>query len=239
MEPLSFFQLMGFGSEGWAPALLRASLMTLAIASCGFIAGSTLGALVAWAKVSGGRTVRIVADAYTTVLRGIPDLLVIYLFYFGGSVLLTRIANLMGHEGFVDLPGFAAGTLAIGIVSGAQHAEVFRGAYRAVSRGEVEAAMAVGMRRPVLFRRIILPLVARHALPGMGNVWQITLKESALVSVTGVVEIVRQAQIGAGSTREPFYFFFAAAILFLAITSVSGLIFGRAEEHFNRGIRRS
>ena len=237
MDRPGFFDLMNFGPEGWAPALLRAALMTLAVAGSGYVIGSTLGILLAWAKISGGRFLRIFAETYTTVLRGIPDLLVIYLFYFGGSILLTRMMRMFGHEGFVDLPGFAAGAMAIGIVSAAQHTEVFRGAYRAVSTGEIEAAQAVGMSRITLFRRIILPLTARHALPGMGNVWQITLKESALVSVTGVVELVRQAQIGAGSTRQPFYFFFAAAILFLVITWASGLILNRAERHVNRGIR--
>ena len=238
MEQMGFFQLMGFGPGGWGPALLQGATMTVAVAGAGFAIGGTLGALAARARIAGGRTLAGVATAYTTILRGIPDLLVIYLFYFGGSVFLTRIAGWVGHEGFVDLPGFAAGAMAIGIVSGAQHAEVFRGAWSAVNRGEIEAALAVGMRPTLLFRRIILPLVARHALPGMGNVWQITLKESALVSVTGVVELLRQAQIGAGSTREPFYFFFAAALLYLAITSISGFGFGRAETHFSRGIRR-
>ncbi len=237
MQP-SFFDLMSFGPEGWAPALLRAALMTLAVAGTGYVIGGTLGVLLAWAKVSGGRVLRGFAEGYTAILRGIPDLLVIYLFYFGGSILLTKMMRNFGYEGFVDLPGFWAGAMAIGVVSAAQHTEVFRGAFRAVSRGEIEAAQAIGMSRATLFVRIILPLTARHALPGMGNVWQITLKESALVSVTGVVELLRQAQIGAGSTRQPFYFFFAAAVLFLVITWVSGLILDRAERHVNRGLRR-
>ncbi|WP_339761164.1 ABC transporter permease subunit [uncultured Sulfitobacter sp.] len=238
MDTPGFFELMSFGPEGWAPALLRAAMMTLAIAATGYVIGSTLGAFLAWGKVSGGRVIRGFAETYTTVLRGIPDLLVIYLFYFGGSLLLTKIMRGLGGEGFFDLPGFAAGSIAIGVVSAAQHTEVFRGAYRAVTPGEIEAAVAMGMSRPTLFRRIILPLTARHALPGMGNVWQITLKESALVSVTGVVELVRQAQIGAGSTRQPFYFFFASAVLFLVITWLSGLILNRAERHFSRGLER-
>lgn len=238
MDRPGFFELMSFGPDGWGPALLRAALMTLAVAGTGYVIGATLGVLLAWAKLSGGRILRGFAETYTTVLRGIPDLLVIYLFYFGGSLALTRLFRMFGGEGFVDLPGFMAGAAAIGVVSAAQHTEVFRGAYRAVSPGEIEAARAIGMTRPTLFRRIVLPLTARHALPGMGNVWQITLKESALVSVTGVVELVRQAQIGAGSTRQPFYFFFASALLFLAITFVSGLVLGRAERHFSRGLQR-
>lgn len=238
MDGPSLFVLMGIGPEGWAPALLRATLVTLGLASAGYLVGGVLGALLAWAKLSGGPVLRGFAGTYTTVLRGIPDLLVIYLFYFGGSMALTWLFGLFGGEGFVDLPGFLAGTLAIGVVSAAQHAEVYRGSRRAVSPGEIEAGWAIGMSRWTLFLRIILPLTIRHALPGMGNVWQVTLKESALVSVTGVVELVRQAQIGAGSTREPFYFFFAAAGLFLCITFFSGIVLNRAERHFSRGLRR-
>jgi octopine/nopaline transport system permease protein len=234
-----FWQLLGFSDQGWGAAMLAGALMTLAVASCGFLAGALIGVLAAWAKIGGGRIARGAADAYTTVLRGIPDLLVIYLFYFGGSTLLTPIGHLFGASGFISLPGFVAGSLAIGIVSGAYHTEVFRGAYRAVSRGEMEAADAVGMPRFLKFRRILAPLALRHALPGLGNIWQLVLKESALVSVTGVVELLREAQIGAGSTRQPFDFFIAAAALYLAITSLSGLALERIERRLNFGTRRA
>ena len=179
------------------------------------------------------------ADGYTTIFRGIPDLLVIYLFYFGSSSVLTPIGRLFGVSGFISLPGFLAGALAIGIVSGAYHTEVLRSAYRAVSVGEIEAAIATGMSRALMFRRIIAPLALRHALPGLGNIWQLVLKESALISVTGLVEILRQAQIGAGSTRQPFTFYFAAAVLYLVISSVSGWLLGRAELRYSRGLRRA
>ncbi|HEX3982981.1 MAG TPA: ABC transporter permease subunit [Acidisoma sp.] len=230
--------LMGFGPRGWGLALLQGAGMTVMLALVGFAIGAAIGILAAWAKISGGRSLRAVAGVYTTVLRGIPDLLVIYLFYFGGSMALTQMAGWFGHQGFLDLPGFVAGALALGVVSGALQAEVFRAAWRGVHRGEVEAALAFGMGRLLCFRRIALPLAARHALPGMGNVWQVLLKESALVSVTGVVELLRRAQMGAGSTRQPFDFFFAAAMLYLVITSASGLVFGRAETRFSRGLRR-
>lgn len=238
MNQPGFFELMSFGPDGWAPALLRAALTTFCVAASGFVLGSIIGVFLTWAKLSGSRAVRVIADIYTTVMRGIPDLLVIYLFYFGSSVTLTRIAGFFGHDGYIDVPAFVAGVTALGIVSAAQHAEVFRGAFNTVNRGELEAAMAIGMNRGTMLRRITFPLVARHALPGMGNVWQITLKESALISVTGVVELVRQAQIGAGSMRQPFYFFLAAAILFLVITSLSSVVLNYGERYFNRGVRR-
>jgi octopine/nopaline transport system permease protein len=239
MNETDFFRILGFGPTGWGPAMLTAAGMTLAVALVGFFLGAVVGTFGAWAKLSGGRMLRILADGYTTVLRGIPDLLVIYLFYFGSSAVLTPMARLFGASGFFSLPGFLAGAMAIGIVSGAYQTEVFRGAYNAVSRGELEAATAAGMPPFLRFRRIIAPLVLRYALPGFGNVWQLVLKESALISVTGLVEIMRQAQIGAGSTRQPFTFFFAAALLYLIISSVSGWGLHRAEWWFSRGMRRA
>jgi octopine/nopaline transport system permease protein len=194
---------------------------------------------VAWAKLSRSLVARVLADGYTTLLRGIPDLLVIYLFYFGGSAALGAIASLFGNDGFVGVPAFATGALAIGVVSGAYQAEVFRGAYQTLARGELEAARSVGMHRWLMFRRIVAPQVLRYAIPGMGNVWQLILKESALISVTGLVELLRQSQIGAGSTRRPFDFYITAAALYLLITWVSTILFQKAEERSLRGVRRA
>src|SRR4051794_16706990 len=213
--------------------------MTIAVAICGFLAGSVVGTLVAWGKIGGNLVIRSLADGYTTVLRGIPDLLVIYLFYFGGSAALGAIAGLFGGQGFIGVPAFATGALAIGIVSGAYQAEVFRGAYQTLSKGELEAARSVGMHRWLMFRRIVAPQVLRYAIPGLGNVWQLILKESALISVTGLVELLRQSQIGAGSTRRPFDFYLTAAALYLLITWVSTVLFQKAENRSMRGVRRA
>jgi octopine/nopaline transport system permease protein len=239
LQQLSYFDLVGFGPNGWGWALLLATGMTLAVASCGFLVGAVIGTIVAWAKVSRSFVARSVADGYTTILRGVPDLLVIYLFYFGGSAALGAIAGLFGHEGFIGVPAFVTGALAIGVVSGAYQAEVFRGAYQALSRGELEAARSVGMHSWLMFRRIIAPQVLRYAIPGLGNVWQLVLKESALISVTGLVELLRQSHIAAGSTRRPFDFYLTAAALYLVITWVSTVLFQRAEAHSMRGVRRA
>lgn len=239
MQPLSYLELIGFGPNGWGWALLKAGAMTLAVALCGFLAGAIIGTFVAWAKLSRNLVARSLADGYTTVLRGIPDLLVIYLFYFGGSAALGAVGSLFGAEGFIGVPAFATGALAIGVVSGAYQAEVFRGAYQTLSKGELEAAMSVGMHRFLMFRRIIAPQVLRYAIPGLGNVWQLVLKESALISVTGLVELLRQSQIAAGSTRRPFDFYITAAALYLLITWVSTILFQKAESHSLRGVRRA
>ena len=137
------------------------------------------------------------------------------------------------------MPALLVGTLALGIISGAYQAEVYRGAFGAVPRGQLEAGRAVGMPRLLLFRRIVAPQVLRYAVPGLGNVWQLVLKESALISVTGLVELLRQAQIGAGSTREPFPFYVTAGALYLCITTVSTWGFARLEARTLRGERRA
>lgn len=234
---MTYLELMGFGPLGWGRPMLIAAAMTVAVASSGFVLGAVIGAGVAWAKLRRNLLIRGLADGYTTILRGVPDLLVIYLFYFGGSVALTAIGRWFGAEGFVGLPAFATGAAALGVVSGAYQAEVFRGAYLSLNRGELEAARAVGMPSFLMFRRVIAPQVMRLAIPGLGNVWQLVLKESALISVIGLIELLRQSQIGAGSTRQPFQFFLTAGALYLAITWVSTNLFKRAEIHSRRGVR--
>ena len=230
--------LFGFGPTGWGAALLRATLVTLAVAVSAFVLGAVLGTGVAAAKLSTSRLLRAAGEAYTTVLRGVPDLLVIYLVYFGGSAIVTRLGQVLGFEGFLGLPSFLAGALACGLVSAAYQAEVFRGAALAVPRGQVEAARALGMDGALRFRRILAPQIVALALPGLGNVWQLALKESALVSVTGLVELLRQSQIGAGSTHQPFSFYIAAGVLYLVLTTGSTLLFGRAEWRMARPLRR-
>ena len=230
--------LFGFGPAGWGAALLRATLVTLAVAVSAFAIGAVLGAGVAAAKLSGSRALRAAGDAYTTVLRGVPDLLIIYLVYFGGSAIVTRLGQAMGAEGFLGLPSFLAGALACGLVSAAYQAEVFRGAALTVPRGQIEAARALGMDGSLRFRHVLVPQIVTIALPGLGNVWQLALKESALVSVTGLVELLRQSQIGAGSTHQPFAFYVAAGALYLVLTTGSTLLFGRAEWRMSRSLRR-
>jgi octopine/nopaline transport system permease protein len=231
-------ELFGFGADGWGAALLLGACMTVAVAVFGLLIGAAIGTVGAWAKISGGLIVRGLADAYTTVLRGVPDLLVIYLVYFGSSSLLTMLGRLYGASGFIGLPGFVAGAIAIGVTSGAQNTEVFRGAFQAVHRGEIEAAKACGMPTLLRFRRIVAPLTLRHALPALGNVWIGLLKESSLLSATGVTELMREAQVASGSTRLPFHFFLAAGALYAMLSALSGIVVQGVEGYYSRGVRR-
>jgi octopine/nopaline transport system permease protein len=230
--------LFGFGQKGWGALLLLGMGVTLAVTAVALVIGALFGSLAAWAKLSNSRVARIFGDLYTTVFRGVPELLVIFLFYFGGSTGVSAIGHLFGYEGFIGFPAFAAGALAVGIISGAYQAEVFRGAFRAVARGEIEASVAMGMPRLLRFRRIVAPQVLRFAIPGLGNVWQLSLKDSALVSVTGLAELMRTAQQAAGSTRSYFEFYIAAAALYLVLTALSNRIVDRAEAHVARSFRR-
>ncbi len=239
MADRSYFDLMGFGPEGWGPLMLMAAGVTVSVAIFGFLLGALIGAGGAAMKLSSNPIANHVATAYTTIFRGIPELLIVYLFYFGGSLALTKVMQSLGYTGFVSVPAFIIGGIAIGVVQGAYQTEVFRAAFGSIDKGELEAGRGCGMGRLLLLRRIIIPQVLRFGLPGMGNVWQSALKESTLLSVTGLVEILRQASIGAGSTREPFAFYLTAGLLYLAITTVSGWGFGKVEARSLHPYRRS
>ncbi|MBY5570779.1 ABC transporter permease subunit [Rhizobium leguminosarum] len=236
---MASLELLGFGSTGWGALLIAAALMTLAVTATALAIGAVLGAIIAAAKLSGNLILVTLGNVYTTVFRGVPELLIIYLIYFGGSSAVTAIGQAMGYEGFLGLPSFIAGALAVGIISGAYQAEVFRGAFLAISKGELEAASAIGMPRGMRLRRIIMPQVFRLAIPGLGNVWQLSLKDSALISVTGLAELMRTSQVAAGSTRHYFLFFIAGGCLYLILTSLSDRIFNGAERRANRSMPAS
>ncbi|MDR3514699.1 MAG: ABC transporter permease subunit [Azospirillaceae bacterium] len=232
------YDLLFGGGRWWIP-LSEGALTTVTIAASGFVLGAIFGSALALMRLGGNAVARRLADIYTTTLRGIPDLLVIYLLYFGGSGALGLIGGFFGATGFIGIPTFATGALALGVVSAAYQAEVFRGAFKAIARGELEAGRACGMSGPAMFRRIVAPQALRFALPGLGNVWQLILKETALISVVGLVELMRAAQVGAGSTRQPFLFYLSAFVLYLVITSISGRLFARAEAICARPYRRA
>jgi octopine/nopaline transport system permease protein len=236
---MSAFDALGFGPRGWGLALLQGALMTLAVSFAGLLIGAAIGGLVAWAKLSGVRAAGALGDAYAAIFRGVPELLVVYFVYFGSSALLTGLGHAVGYSGFLGVPSFLAGALAVGVISGAYQAEVFRGAFLAVAKGEIEAARAVGMGRWLMFRRIIAPQVLRFALPGLGNLWQVALKDSSLISVTGLSELMRVSQVASGSTRQPFIFYLAGGALYLVVTVLSNRVFNQAEARATRGLRRA
>lgn len=232
--------LLGWGDAGWGDEFARGALMTFLVATAAFALSLVIGAGFAALQTSKSFLLRMIAGIYVSVFRGIPELLVIYLVFFGGGQFLQYFASgLFGYDGYIDLPVFAVGVVCIAISAGAYTTEVMRGAVQAVPPGQLEAAAAIGMSRRLRFWRVLAPLAARHALPGLGNIWQYTLKDTSLISVVGLVEIMRTAALGAGSTKQPFTFYFAALVLFLALASLSQWAFKFAENRANRGVRRA
>ena len=224
---MSILNLQGYGWQ-----LIAGAEMTLLVSAISLVFGTIVGVLGAGAKVWVFLIVRGISDIYTTIIRGIPELIIILLLYFGGTVTLTKLA---GH--YVEVDGFSAGVFALSFVFGAYATEIFRGAILAIPRGQVEAARALGMRGHVIFRTVMLPQLWRFALPGIGNLWLVLLKDSALISVVGLEELMRKTAITAGSTRQPFTFYLAAALIYLAFTLVSSAFFHWAERRAGRGMR--
>ncbi|MBN9235684.1 ABC transporter permease [Mesorhizobium hungaricum] len=222
--------LVGFGPDGWGWVFAQAGFMTFLVAFTAFGIGLLVGTLVAWARISGSKPVQVAASAYVSVFRGVPDILIIYLFFFGGRQAITFVGTALGMQGPFEVSAFAAGALAVGLISSASQSEVLRGAYQAVPKGTIEAGVAVGMTPLGLFRRVIAPQALVTAIPGMGNQWQGTVKDSAVVSVTGLVETMRQVAIASGTTREYLLFAGVGAVIYLLITTVSDKI-TRIAEH--------
>ena len=146
------------------------------------------------------------------------------------------IAKIFGYKGYIELNAFTMGTISIGIISAAYSTEVFRGAYNVIDKGQQEAAKALGLSKFKIFYKVLAPQILRHALPGLGNVWQITLKDTALISVTGLVEIMRQTKVAANTTHSPFTFYLAAAVLYLILTTFSSKAFNKLESYSNKSL---
>ena len=183
-------------------------------------------------NAAGLQIIRWLADCYTTIVRGVPELLIILILYFGGTVALTTV---FGR--YVEVDAFAAGVFALTIVFGAYATEVFRAAIQAVPSGQIEAAQALGLSKFCVWYLVILPQMWRYALPGLGNLWLTLLKDTALISVVGLEDLMRKTSIAAGSTHDPLTFYSIAASLYLLFTSVSLVGLTWLERRADRGVR--
>jgi len=218
-----------FDLHGYGPSILAGTVLTIEAALLSLLVAASLGMLGAMAKLSEWRLPRLVATVYTTVIRGVPDLVLMLLIFFGGQVLINQMAPMVGYDDYIDINPFIAGVLTIGFIYGAYMAESFRGAILAVPKGQLEAGHAFGMSSFQVFRRILVPQMIRHALPSLGNNWLVLLKTTALLSVIGLDDMVRKASLAAGATREPFTFYVAVAVLYLVLTTISTVLLGWAE----------
>ncbi|MBX8800096.1 ABC transporter permease subunit [Ochrobactrum sp. MR28] len=216
----------------YLPQLLSGLGITLLVAVgsflCGFLAAIILAPLAIYAPAP----IRKAIALYVGLIRGLPELLVIFLIFYGGTVLLTQVAGR-----YVEVNAITAGIAALSFVSAAYLTEILRGALLSVSGGQWEAAFALGLRRPRAFRLIILPQMMTRALPGLGNQWLVILKESALVSIIGLEELMRKSVVAAGATREPLAFYLTAAALYIVITGISSLIIRAYSVHLTPQMR--
>ena len=228
-------ELLAFGDTGWGDELFRATLMTIAVSITAMLIGFSFAAIFTPLKLSKFKSLNLIANIYTTVIRGVPELLVIYLFFFGGSGAIMFVASMFGYNDYIEINAFVTGSFAIGIISGAYSTEVFRGAIQSIDKGQFEAAKVLGFSKFKQFYKIILPQMLRLAIPNLSNVWQITLKDTSLISVTGLVEIMRQSYIAAGSTRDPLFFYSFAAVLYLLLTFISMKLINKLEVKYSRG----
>jgi arginine/ornithine transport system permease protein len=224
--------------HGYGPSILEGTLLTLEISLVSLMVAMGLGICGALAKLSASPLLRGLAQTYTTIIRGIPDLVLMLLIFFGGQVLINRLGPLFGYDQYIDINPFFAGASTIGFIFGAYMTETFRGAILAVGRGQLEAGFAYGMSGAQVVRRILLPQMMRHALPGFGNNWLVLIKTSALVSIIGLDDMVRKAAIAAGATRMPFTFYLVVALNYLLITTVSVYLLKYLEQRYSVGVRR-
>lgn len=231
-----------FDFEGYGPGIFKGAILTMELAALSLVLAFTLGLLGAIAKLSKSKTANRVATGYTTIIRGVPDLVWMMLLYYGGQILVNEFFYWLADmtDGRIDIffsfNEFLSGVLAIGFIFGAYMTETFRGAFMAVDAGQIEAGKAYGMSPFQIFKRISFPQMMRHAIPGIANNWQVLLKTTALVSIIGLADMVRLATEAAKSTGSPFKFFIPVAIVYLGIAALSDLLFKKLNTVYSAGV---
>ena len=229
--------LLSFGPEGWGDELAAGAWLTLRLALATLPFGLAVGLFAALARNSGNRWLSVSGGVFTTVFRGLPELLTLLIVYYGGQMLLSRILGLFGDVQ-VEVSAFLSGMVALGLVFAAYASEVFLGAFRAISRGQYEAAQALGLGRFATMRLVIFPQLIRLALPGLANLWLVLLKDTSLVSVIALNDLLRQTSVAVRGTKEPFLFYFVACLIYLVMSAVSSVGVAGVERWANRGMRR-
>jgi histidine transport system permease protein len=230
---LSSFSLKGFG-----PLLMEGTWMTVKLSIMSLLLSVLLGLLGASAKLSSSKLLRVPAQFYTTLIRGVPDLVLMLLIFYSLQTWLSTFTDFMEWE-YIEIDPFSAGIITLGFIYGAYFTETFRGAILAVPRGQMEAATAYGLTRSQRFRFVVFPQMMRFALPGIGNNWMVILKATALVSIIGLADLVKAAQDAGKSTYQLFFFLLIAALIYLLITSASNVVLRWLERHYASGSREA
>jgi polar amino acid transport system permease protein len=223
--------LLAFSPPGWGGVLLRGLVSTVLIALGAYLFGLAIGFCGAVGKIYGGPILKSVLEVYTTLIRAVPELVLILLLFYAGNDALNAALAMLG-SGPVDINPFAAGILVLGFVQGAYTTEVIRAAMLAVPKGQIEAAYAYGMSRIKMLVRIMIPSMIPFAIPGLANLWLIVTKDTALLAVIGSTELATVTRAAAGSTRNYLMFYLAAAVLYLCLTLVSTVLFRKLEGRY-------
>ena len=232
-ELLGYLSL--YGENGWGGQLLKGLSITVSLFLATLPIGLVLGFLIALAKRGKNPFLRIFANAYTTVFRGVPELLTLFIIFYGGQMALQWFVELFSSEITVDLNAFLAGMIALGLVFSAYASETFLSALNSVSTGQSEAARALGLGRIRTMQKVVFPQLLRHALPGLSNLALILQKETALVSILALDELLRQTQIAVGGTKEPIFFFSIACALYVGLAFLTSLLIKQLENWTGRG----
>nr|WP_321461325.1 ABC transporter permease subunit [uncultured Cohaesibacter sp.] len=231
-------ELFSYGPLGWGDEILSGLWVTLSLAVMTLPVGLLLGFVVAGLSLSQNRLGRAVGVGYTTLMRGLPEILTLFIVYNGFGLLLNHIVtSLFPDVGRVELSPFAAGVIALSMVFAAFAAEVLRGAFQALPKGEIMAGQAIGMTPRQIFFRIKLPLLWRFALPGLGNLWLNLLKDTSLVSVIALNDLMRASKVAVGVTKQPFTFYLVACLIYWIFCLLSEFVLERMERRANRGVR--
>ncbi len=223
--------------RGFLPSLIEGTGVTLSVAICSLAIAIVLGMTGALMKLSASSMLKTIATVYTTVIRGVPDLVLMLLIFYGGQLVINEFTMRLGIKEVMDINPFIAGVATIGFIFGAYLTETFRGAIMAIPSGQREAGIAFGMTNTQVFMRITLPQMVRFALPGFSNNWLVLVKSTALVSVIGLSDMMQRAGMAAGTTREPFTFYLAAGVLYLLITTVSLLLLRYMQKRYSLGTK--
>ncbi|AZB92362.1 histidine ABC transporter permease HisQ [Acinetobacter pittii] len=223
--------------SGFGPLLLSGTWMTIQLALLSLLLSVIIGLIGASSKLSSIKILRYIATAYTTLIRSVPDLVIMLLLFYSLQLGLNQITEALQMDQ-IDINPFVAGVITLAFIYGAYFTETFRGAFQSVPKGQIEAAMAYGMTPWQVFHRVLFPQMMRFALPGIGNNWQVLIKATALVSIIGLTDIVKITQDAGRSTMQLFFFSIVAAAIYLAITTVSNLILMWLERRYSAGVRK-
>lgn len=235
---LQILGLSGFSLKGFGPLLLQGSWMTVKLSVLSLSLSVLLGLIGASAKLSKSSLLRVPAQLYTTLIRGVPDLVLMLLIFYSLQTWLTSLTEVLGWD-YIEIDPFSAGIITLGFIYGAYFTETFRGAILAVPRGQMEAATAYGLTRGQRFRFVVFPQMMRFALPGIGNNWMVILKATALVSIIGLADLVKVAQDAGKSSYQLFFFLVLAALIYLVITTASNYVLRRLEIFYAAGTREA